>query len=177
MEGGQRGGIILPSIATHHGIPSDPKSPSSFIQGEVCAVPCAAGTYGSNCSSVCSCNNGGTCSPVDGFCTCKEGNVPAFPSHPLRCAHRSCPGGLPAVHPPTCRVREPVCQVPAKETHARDFNSRNVIKAICYQGVRRAAETCKGMRATRKFLASLTVATTSRVRGTKGESGVPRACE
>ncbi|TKC40626.1 hypothetical protein EI555_014045, partial [Monodon monoceros] len=41
--------------------------------GEVCAVPCAAGTYGPNCSSVCSCNSGGTCSPVDGSCTCKEG--------------------------------------------------------------------------------------------------------
>ncbi|OWK09715.1 hypothetical protein Celaphus_00006598, partial [Cervus elaphus hippelaphus] len=32
-------------------------------------------TYGSNCSSVCSCNNGGTCSPVDGSCTCKEATL------------------------------------------------------------------------------------------------------
>ena len=70
-------------------------------------------------------------------------------SHPLRCAH--CPGGLPAEgsglllpHPPTCRVGEPICQVPAKETHARDFNSRNVIKGICYHSVRRAERTYKG---------------------------------
>ena len=47
-----------------------------FVQGEVCAVPCAAGTYGPNCSSVCSCSNGGTCSPVDGSCTCREGKFP-----------------------------------------------------------------------------------------------------
>ncbi|KAJ8790362.1 hypothetical protein J1605_021439 [Eschrichtius robustus] len=46
---------------------------SRYLEGEVCAVPCAAGTYGPNCSSVCSCNSGGTCSPVDGSCTCKEG--------------------------------------------------------------------------------------------------------
>lgn len=144
MERGAGGGITLPAIAAHHGAPSDPH-PLLLFQGEVCTVPCAAGTYGSNCSSVCSCNNGGTCSPVDGSCTCKEGNVPASPPHPLRRAHRSCPGGLPAAHPPPCRVREPVCQVPAKETHARDFNSRNVIKGIRYQGVRSAEEICKGV--------------------------------
>ena len=80
VERGAGGGVTLPTIAAHHGAPSDPNPPPS--QGEVCAVPCAAGTYGANCSSVCSCDNGAVCSPVDGSCTCKEGNVPASPPHP-----------------------------------------------------------------------------------------------
>lgn len=47
---------------------------SSFIiQGASCGTPCLPGTYGVNCSSVCSCKNGATCSPVDGSCACKAG--------------------------------------------------------------------------------------------------------
>lgn len=76
------------------------------MQGEVCAVPCAAGTYGPNCSSVCSCSNGGTCSPVDGSCTCQEGKFPFSPgsgvptTEGLRRAttqgQRVCAGQIPA---------------------------------------------------------------------------------
>lgn len=43
------------------------------LQGEDCTIPCMAGTYGTNCSSVCNCKNDGACSPVDGLCYCKEG--------------------------------------------------------------------------------------------------------
>lgn len=114
-----------------------------LLQGEVCAVPCAAGTYGPNCSSICSCNNGGTCSPIDGSCTCKEGSVTSFPVLPPQIC--TLPRGITSegsgpllLHPPTCWVREPIHQVPAKETHARDSNSRNLIKEICYYSVRRA---------------------------------------
>lgn len=57
------------------------------LPGALQVRPSAAGTYGPNCSSVCSCNNGGTCSPVDGSCTCKEGNVPSFPIPPPSGVH------------------------------------------------------------------------------------------
>ena len=68
--GKEKVGVILPVTAAQL------REIHLFLfQGEVCAVPCAAGTYGPNCSSVCSCNNGGTCSPVDGSCTCKEGDA------------------------------------------------------------------------------------------------------
>lgn len=43
------------------------------LQGDDCTIPCMAGTYGTNCSSVCNCKNDGACSPVDGLCYCKEG--------------------------------------------------------------------------------------------------------
>ncbi|KAL2300698.1 hypothetical protein Nmel_013583 [Mimus melanotis] len=43
------------------------------LQGDDCTIPCMAGTYGTNCSSLCNCKNDGTCSPVDGLCYCKEG--------------------------------------------------------------------------------------------------------
>uniref|UniRef100_A0A672U6S9 EGF-like domain-containing protein n=1 Tax=Strigops habroptila TaxID=2489341 RepID=A0A672U6S9_STRHB len=43
------------------------------LQGDDCTITCMAGTYGTNCSSVCNCKNDGACSPVDGLCYCKEG--------------------------------------------------------------------------------------------------------
>lgn len=44
-----------------------------LIQDASCGTPCLPGTYGVNCSSVCSCKNGATCSSVDGSCACKAG--------------------------------------------------------------------------------------------------------
>lgn len=44
-----------------------------IIQGASCGTPCLPGTYGVNCSSMCSCKNEATCSPVDGSCACKAG--------------------------------------------------------------------------------------------------------
>lgn len=86
-----------------------PHTQALFVQGEVCAVPCAAGTYGPNCSSVCSCSNGGTCSPVDGSCTCREGKFPPalFPGSHVPTAEHLRWGWL---NPPTTqgqRVRRP----------------------------------------------------------------------
>lgn len=52
---------------------SSADSDFSGLQGDDCTIPCEAGTYGTNCSSVCNCKNDGTCSPVDGLCYCKEG--------------------------------------------------------------------------------------------------------
>jgi len=43
------------------------------LQGDDCTITCVAGTYGTNCSSICNCKNDGACSPVDGLCYCKEG--------------------------------------------------------------------------------------------------------
>lgn len=44
-------------------------------QGPNCSVPCPAGTHGGNCSSSCNCKNRAQCSPVDGSCACKPGEL------------------------------------------------------------------------------------------------------
>lgn len=41
--------------------------------GSTCDIPCLNGKYGSNCSSICSCFNGGKCRPTDGLCFCSPG--------------------------------------------------------------------------------------------------------
>ena len=46
---------------------------SVFLQGNICAVPCLVGMFGQNCTSVCTCQNGGVCNHVDGSCTCPPG--------------------------------------------------------------------------------------------------------
>ena len=105
-----------------------------LFQGEVCAVPCAAGTYGPNCSSVCSCNNGGTCSPVDGSCTCKEGD--ARLSQPIPPQMHALPWGA------TSQGAGDLCACVSGSSQgnlhvpAGNFNSRDVIKGICHHGVR-----------------------------------------
>ena len=38
-----------------------------------CDEPCPDGTHGQNCASSCRCQNGGTCSPIDGKCFCTSG--------------------------------------------------------------------------------------------------------
>ena len=38
-----------------------------------CEEPCPDGTHGQNCASSCRCQNGGTCSPIDGKCFCTSG--------------------------------------------------------------------------------------------------------
>lgn len=89
------------------------------VQGEVCAVPCAAGTYGPNCSSVCSCSNGGTCSPVDGSCTCQEGKSPSSSSS----------SGLrwDCSSPVTTRVQRVWAgQITAPESQSRNQETRSV---------------------------------------------------
>ncbi|KAJ7994572.1 hypothetical protein DPEC_G00250860 [Dallia pectoralis] len=48
-------------------------TPRHCIRGDDCSVPCPAGTYGTNCSSSCSCHNEITCSHIDGACICREG--------------------------------------------------------------------------------------------------------
>ncbi|XP_022084549.1 multiple epidermal growth factor-like domains protein 10 [Acanthaster planci] len=42
------------------------------MEGGVCRE-CDEGQYGINCASVCSCEEGYHCDPVDGFCTCRKG--------------------------------------------------------------------------------------------------------
>lgn len=43
-------------------------------QGSDCLRTCPVGTNGINCTSLCSCKNRATCSPVDGSCSCQAGN-------------------------------------------------------------------------------------------------------
>lgn len=58
----------------------------SGLQGDDCTIPCMAGTYGTNCSSVCNCKNDGACSPVDGLCYCKEGKQNSHLTSPCHLA-------------------------------------------------------------------------------------------
>lgn len=46
----------------------------SWLQGSDCSTACPTGTYGINCTSLCSCKNGAICSPSDGSCSCQAGN-------------------------------------------------------------------------------------------------------
>lgn len=53
-----------------------------------CDEPCPDGTHGQNCASSCRCQNGGTCSPIDGKCFCTSGwtvmkNCPRLPHLPF----------------------------------------------------------------------------------------------
>ncbi|KAI8500734.1 hypothetical protein Bbelb_215520 [Branchiostoma belcheri] len=40
-----------------------------------CNETCPEGRYGSGCAESCSCENGGTCSPIDGTCSCLPGKT------------------------------------------------------------------------------------------------------
>lgn len=52
-----------------------------------CENPCPIGKHGSECKSVCRCQNNGTCDPETGHCFCKDGWTG------LVCANR-CPFGF-----------------------------------------------------------------------------------
>ncbi|KAK8730156.1 hypothetical protein OTU49_008116, partial [Cherax quadricarinatus] len=41
--------------------------------GPTCSLTCPSGTYGPDCNQVCRCENGGTCHPVSGNCSCPPG--------------------------------------------------------------------------------------------------------
>lgn len=105
------------------------------MQGEVCAIPCAAGTYGPNCSSVCSCSNGGTCSPVDGSCTCQEGKFP-FRSIPKAqvCQQLRDTGRGTAQGQRVCAGR-----IPAQESHSWNQENRGVGQSLGF-GVAESTE-------------------------------------
>lgn len=42
-------------------------------KGKHCEQICDNSTYGPDCEGICSCQNGATCSPVNGFCNCPNG--------------------------------------------------------------------------------------------------------
>lgn len=42
-------------------------------QGVDCSIPCSSGSWGLNCNQTCSCSNGASCRPADGFCLCSPG--------------------------------------------------------------------------------------------------------
>ncbi|PRD22151.1 UNVERIFIED_CONTAM: Multiple epidermal growth factor-like domains protein 11 [Trichonephila clavipes] len=42
-------------------------------KGGNCELPCSSDYYGQDCAQKCECENGATCNPVDGSCTCTPG--------------------------------------------------------------------------------------------------------
>ncbi|PIO56150.1 laminin EGF-like protein, partial [Teladorsagia circumcincta] len=38
-----------------------------------CERPCPSGHFGANCEEVCECENGATCDPISGHCSCQAG--------------------------------------------------------------------------------------------------------
>lgn len=65
------------------------------VCGDRCDEPCPDGTHGQNCSSNCRCQNGGTCSPIDGKCFCTPGWTVSYPPPFI------CMGEEPSNPPPT----------------------------------------------------------------------------
>ena len=61
-----------------------------------CQEQCPYGRYGHNCQQLCRCQNGGTCDPIDGRCTCPPGW-----QGPL-CNQRSC--SRPELYGPHCSL-------------------------------------------------------------------------
>lgn len=60
---------------------------SDNILRHQCLDTCAEGKYGLNCESNCTCENGATCSPVNGSCICAPGWKGEL------CNERACPDG------------------------------------------------------------------------------------
>ena len=61
-------------------VPFTPEGPQEFrpLVGNPAApcnppAACPPDTFGKNCSSLCTCQNGGTCDPVSGACRCPPG--------------------------------------------------------------------------------------------------------
>ncbi|XP_008281402.1 N-acetylglucosamine-1-phosphodiester alpha-N-acetylglucosaminidase isoform X2 [Stegastes partitus] len=55
-------------------------------RGKNCSQVCLPGFYGDGCSQTCSCNNDGSCNPIDGRCACPPG------FHGDTCEHTCSPG-------------------------------------------------------------------------------------
>ncbi|PWA23322.1 hypothetical protein CCH79_00018918 [Gambusia affinis] len=80
-------GLFRPLMAPESHSADETDQNRAELHSVHCDSVCSEGLWGPNCSSSCSCENGGSCSPEDGGCVCAAGY------RGTNC-RRSCPSGF-----------------------------------------------------------------------------------